>query len=159
MPYSQKYTLVHFKTPLPVGATFTMSEWPPHITLADVFAIDRAVTCIDQHLAALTTKSQPVTIAATRPGVLGETSVVLFKNTFALQQLHDSIIDLLGSRGAVFNHPEFTKTGFLPHSNTNTSTPIHPGDTLHITSLSLIDMYPDSDWQQRKVLATFMLGS
>ena len=40
MNYSQKYTLVTFIKPLEVGASFDMVDWPLHITLADVFAID-----------------------------------------------------------------------------------------------------------------------
>lgn len=40
MIYSQRYALVAFFEPLEVDVEFEMSDWPLHVTLADVFSIN-----------------------------------------------------------------------------------------------------------------------
>jgi hypothetical protein len=155
MSYSQKYTLVHFFTPLQDGSEFHMTDWPLHTTLADVFAIDRHETNIDAKLSALASRADVVNVVATDESALGVTPVVLLEKTSSLQQLHDSIVSLLEQSGAVFNNPEFTRDGFLPHSTIQSSGRLQIGDEIRIDSISLIDMFPNNDWQQRKVLATF----
>ena len=155
MSYSQKYTLVHFFNPLQDGSEFRMTEWPLHTTLADVFAIDRRETSIDTKLSALASEADVVNVVATDESVLGVTPVVILEKTAPLQQLHDSIVSLLVQNGAVFNNPQFTRDGFLPHSTIQSSGRLQVGDEISIDSISLIDMFPNDDWQQRKVLVTF----
>jgi len=114
MQYSQKYSLVAFLNPQEVGVAFDMTDWPLHITLADVFAIDRKGTGIDDKLHTLLATQSPVEITATHEAVLGTTPVVLVEKAEQLINLHNRIIDLLESCDAVFNSPEFTRDGFLP---------------------------------------------
>ena len=134
-----------------------MTDWPLHTTLADVFAINRHETSIDMKLSALASGAQAVKVAAVADSLLGTTSVVLFEKTAPLQQLHDSIVSLLEQNRATFNTPEFTSDGFLPHSTIQGGDRVQIGDEINIDSISLIDMFPNDDWQQRKVLATFNL--
>ena len=155
MGYSQKYTLVHFFTPLQDEVEFHMTDWPPHITLADAFAIDRDETSIDLKLSALASRVQAVKVVAVADSLLGTTPVVLLEKTAQLQRLHDSIVSLLEQNETVFNNPEFTKDGFLPHSTIQNSGHLQIGDAINIDSISLIDMFPNEDWRQRKALATF----
>lgn len=155
MPYSQKYTLVHFTPPVQPGTSFHMSDWPVHVTLADVFAVDRRGVALDQKVADLLVDTQPVETTAHKDDVLGTTPVVLLDKTTSLVMLHMAIVTLLERNGATFNTPEFTKDGFLPHSTIQKSGRLHIGDTVTIDSVSLVDMFPGGDWKQRHVLATF----
>ena len=157
MMYSQKYVLVHFFTPLQDGTEFHMDNWPLHITLADTFAIDRIATDIDKKLSELVSKSQTIIVSAIDDSTLGTTQVVLIEKTRKLQQLHNDIVSLLEANGATFNHPEFTKDGFLPHGTVQKNSRLQMGDEVAVDSISLIDMFPNNDWQHRKVLATFNL--
>lgn len=157
MIYSQKYALAHFFTPLADGAQFHMADWPLHTTLVDVFAIDRAATNIDAKLAAVLSEIESVTVCAKDDTVLGTTPVVLLETTLPLEQLHLTVVALLEENGAMFNNPQFTRDGFLPHSTIQDSGRLSRGDVITINSLSLVDMFPGSDWEQRKVLATFTL--
>ena len=156
MNYSQKYTLVAFLKPLEVGAEFHMSDWPLHITLADVFAIGLSPT-LEQQLAELLEGQPPVELSVGEDATLGTTNVALVNKTNELQNLHEEIVDVLEQNGVIFNTPEFTRSGFLPHSTIQKSGRLHTGDTFHITSVSLVDMFPNGDWQQRKVLHNFAL--
>ncbi|RZM24228.1 MAG: hypothetical protein EOO88_23535 [Pedobacter sp.] len=158
MIYSQKYCLVHFIKPLEIGVQFDMSEWPLHTTLADVFAIDRQGADFERLLASKLMGYLPVRTVAAADSILGTTRVVLLDKTKELLNLHGDVITLLEQNGAVFNTPEFNKEGFIPHSTIQNSERLDIGQKVIIDSHSLIDMFPDGDWQQRKVLFTFNLS-
>lgn len=132
-----------------------MSEWPLHITLADVFAINRQSSHIDELLSSKFSHHPSVKTTAIQDSILGTTHVVLLDKTPELLSLHTEVIVLLEENGAIFNTPEFNKAGFIPHSTIQQSERLNSGDEIEINSLSLIDMYPDNDWQERKILSTF----
>ena len=157
MPYSQKYCLVWFINPVKIGDEFEMTDWPIHVTVADVFAIDRRGNDIDTKLAELLAKQPPVTTHATEEATLGTTPVVLAERNDNLLALHTRIVDLLASNHAEFNTPKFTREGFLPHCTTQKVGRLNSGDELKIDTVTLVDMFPNDDWQQRKVLRTFKL--
>lgn len=157
MQYSQKYTLVSFFQPIEISTEFAMTDWPPHITLADAFATELN-TGIVQKLEATLADQSSITLSAIGDSVLGTTEVVLIKKNDVLQKLHDRIVDLLESHGATFNTPEFTRLGFLPHSTIQKSGRLNEGDKIEIDTISLIDMFPDKNWRQRRVLKKFKLG-
>lgn len=159
MTYSQKYTLVHFIHPVSIGTEFDMYHSPLHTTIADVFAIEREQTSIDKKLAALLASNKPAESYATNESILGTTHVTLLQKTEPLLRLHNDVVDLLENNGAVFNTPEFTRSGFLPHVTIQQNERISPEEKVIIDSVSLIDMFPDGNWQQRKVLATFFLDN
>ncbi len=134
-----------------------MIDWPLHVTLADVFAVDRNATGIDAKLEEMLLSRSSVTVKVLREADLGTTGVVLVEKSNRIIKLHKSIIDLLQANGAMFNSPEFTRGGFLPHSTVQNSGRLYMGDRLNIDSVTLIDMFPNEDWRQRKVLNTFKL--
>lgn len=157
MPYSQKYALVHFIHPAEDGTQFHMSDWILHTTLADVFAINRHESNIDKKLATLLAQIETVETKATDDSILGTTRVILLDKTAPLIKLHTAIVSLLEENNATFNNPEFTRSGFLPHSTVQKSGHLQRGDEVVIDSISLVDMFPDNDWEQRRVLATFKM--
>ena len=158
MQYSQKYTIVAFLEPVESDKTFTMSTWPLHITLADVFAFDLNKTTLNS-LAKLLLHQQSISITAGKETMLGKTNVVLIRKTKALIEIHSHIIKLLESNGASFNNAEFTRSGFKPHVTIQQANQLYTGDKRTITTVSLIDMFPDNDWQKRRVLQNFTLES
>lgn len=157
MAYSQKYALVHFISALENGTQFHMSDWLLHTTLADVFAINRRETDIDKKLAMLLAQTDHAETSAVDEGILGTTRVMLLDKTPPLIRLHTDIVSLLEENGATFNNPEFTRNGFIPHSTIQKSGQLHAGDKITINSLSLVDMFPNGDWEQRRIIATFKL--
>lgn len=158
MKYSQKYCIVSFLGARPIGLEFDMSEWPLHITLADVFAIERSATDIDRKIGKLVSDHHVITTVATERAKLGAADVVLVDKTPALARLHDELVSLLESSGAVFNTPDFIRGGFMPHCTVQKSGELHLGETVDIETLALIDMFHGGDWKRRKVLAIFKLG-
>lgn len=159
MSYTQKYCLVSFIKPIDIGTGFSMEDWPLHVTLADVFAIDRDATKIESKLARLLSGQLFVETRAKAEATLGTAKVVLLNKTDELINLHKSLVDLLEKNGTVFNSPEFTREGFLPHCTVQKTERINTDEKIIINVIALVDMYPEGNWQQRKVVSTFKLQS
>lgn len=158
MQYSQKYALVSFLEFTEVNTEFMISDWPLHVTLAGVFAIDLD-TSIEQKLIDLLADRSPVTLVAGRNSVLGETEVVLMEKNDEFQDLHDKIINLLELNGARFNNPEFIRSGFYPHVSVQGLGKLCEGDEIKINTISFVDMFNQGDWRRRKVLGNFQINS
>lgn len=148
---------MHFITPETTGTQFHMSEWPMHTTIADVFTIDRELSDIESHLEILLSSINSMDTYATKDTVLGITPVILLHKTRQLSQLHDNVVQLLESCGTIFSTPEYNHAGFLPHCTIQPSGRLNTNDKVTIDSISLIDMFPSGDWQQRRILSTFKL--
>lgn len=161
MAYSQKYTIVQFLEPIQEGQVFSMDEWPLHITLADVFAIGLNQTLLEV-LARFLRSKQRFSVEAKVDASFGEDkniiSVTLLKNTVELQLLHAGLVKLLEVHGAVFNSPQFTNEGFIPHSTHQNHARLTTGQQVNIDQLSLVDMFANGNWQERKVLKSLKLG-
>jgi len=143
---------------LPDGYQYPYTDWPLHVTLADVFAIGLAGQDVVGKLAAFASQQKPFTTTAGQDtffGPNGETRVTLIDMSPELLALHNNLIDLLEDNGVVFNVPEYTRAGFLAHATVGSHGRLQQGDTVRFDSLTLIDMFPDQDPYQRKVLGTY----
>lgn len=154
MTYSQKYTLACFLQPIENGESFHMTKWPPHITLADVFAIelsDAFIAELKSYIATL----PPIITSVKGAGVLGVADVWLVNETADLRDMHVSLVDILERHGAIFNVPEFTRGGFIAHITKQPGSNLKPGDEITVSGISLLDLFPGGDWQQRRVIRNF----
>ena len=152
--YSQKYTLVYLFDELPDGYEYSMENWPPHISIAEIFAINGAPSDLMNSLSIRLGEQIPVETNAIGEDWFGEDKsvhVTLYDKTNQLENLHETIIDVLNDYGVVFNNPQYIHEGFRPHSTIQGE---YNKNTAIINSVTLIDMYPDRDYRQRKVLGT-----
>ena len=154
MNYSQKYCLVVFFQRLDIDTEFNMTEWPLHITVADVFDIDITKLLRDE-LTRIVDKALPLIVTAGDRTVLGNTKVVLINKSDAIVQIHYLLIDCLIKYGAVFNTPKFNKDGFIPHSTIQKTTRLNFGDNVTLNIISLVDMFPNANHERRKILYNF----
>lgn len=69
--------------------------------------------------------------------------------------MHDALIDILEAHGAVFNTPEFTRGGFIPHITKQADSGMKIGDKISVDLVSLVDMFPEKNWQNRRVIKRF----
>ena len=152
--YSQKYTIVQFFQSVDEGEDFNMHDWPLHATLADVFAVHRTDALMADLQAFVDTQPLAVTYVESE-STLGEVPVWLLKESKELREMHLAIADILEKHGAVFNSPEFTREGYLPHV-TKKNGEMHIGDEIVVNIFSLVDMFPAGDWQERRIIKTFV---
>jgi len=158
MTYSQKYTIVQFFQSVDEGESFSMHDWPLHTTLADVFAVNRT----DELMADLQAYVDTQPLAATYiegETVFGDTPVWLLKESKELRDIHLALINILEAHGVVFNSPEFTREGYIPHITKQKDGEMHIGDKIVVNAFSLVDMFPGGDWQERRAIKTFVLDT
>ncbi len=161
MTYSQKYCLVQFLEPIEVGVEFVSSDWPPHVTIAGVFALEWSEPLLDSFAALIA--SQPTFTSTTEDiahfGPEGDVTVRLLAKTPELQQLHEQVVDFVEANGGAFNEPHHLRHGFRPHITLTDKNDVAKGQMVHFTNLALIDMFPDRDHTRREVIQLFPLGS
>lgn len=158
--FTQKYTLIQLLEEVEDGYEYSSNNWPLHATIADTFAVEWYKDNLLGKLEELLAKQKIITTQATDFEFFGpekQIKVTLLERNKELLELHISVVDLLKSAGAIFNDPQFTGTGFLPHATVQRHASLKKGDAVTFTGLSLIDMFPNSDPCQRKLLKTMKL--
>ena len=154
MAFTQKYTIISPVQPLQEGLTFNSDNWPLHVTLADTFAINAINDELLLQLRDISKGRAQVVKAEVAAwfGQAGEVEVMLLEASDELLQLHTGVVDLLLGKGAIFNDPQYIKSGFIGHVTQQTSRRVEVGESLAFDSLALIDMFPDGDASRRRVM-------
>lgn len=158
----QKYVIVKFLRKVDEGTKFSASQWPLHITIASNFAVNlRSDTRLLEKLAALLAKQKPIAVIANDDEYFGpekDILVTLLDTPVGLRSLHNNLIGLLKSANATFDNPRYLVEGFRPHATVQRDARLHKDELVRIDELTLVDMFPNSDMNQRKVLQTFKLS-
>ena len=155
--FTQKYTIVHMLKDLPNGFEYSMKNWPLHVTIVDVFAVEGDLNSLLEDLRKNLDSSNVSDSWVTEEGFFGDDKsvhVMLVKKTNELQNLHDTIVEVLESYSVKFNSPQYTGSGFKPHATKQLNDSLKIGDAVKVNSVTLIDMFPDNDPYQRRVLGT-----
>ena len=159
--FTQKYAIIQLFEDVAEGTVFPASNWPLHSTIADTFAIDWDIHAMTEKLAELLKDHLQATSVAEDDRFFGyneEIQVTLIKKTDSLARLHYDVIELLEQGGWKPNDPQFAKEGFLPHSTVQLHGRLKKGDEVTFDALSIIDMFPNEDPHQRKVLRTIKIA-
>lgn len=158
--FSQKYAIVQLLEDIPEGYQFSCDNWPLHSTVVDTFDIDWDVQIIVKELSNTLVNhaaANSVAIDETFLGPRKQTKVVLLKKTKRLLHLHNDVVNLLEQGNISLNDPQFAREGFLPHSTIQKHNRLNIGEKVDFKALSIIDMFPNSDPYQRKVLKTIQI--
>jgi len=159
--FTQKYAVIQLFEDVPEGTQFSASSWPLHATIADTFAIDWDVPIMTEKLTTLLSTYVPAKSIVEDDkffGDQGQIQVALLKKTDTLVKLHYDVVELLEQGGWQPNDPQFAKEGFLPHSTVQKHARLNKGDELTFNALTIIDMFPDEDPYQRKVIKTIKIS-
>lgn len=155
--FTQKYAVVYLASPLSDGYEFPMSEWPLHVTLADVFAIDGDSKKLLPDFVAKFSLHLPIKTKVVGDEWFGDDKSVhvkLLDKTLAFQALHEEVLTVLARHNVKPNNPEYARAGYRPHSTVQKNSRFNMGNSITIDSLSLIDMFPGGDATRRRVLGT-----
>lgn len=136
-----------------------MYDWPLHVTLSPRFAVDIKQPDLVTDLKNLLAKKKPIETIVKNDERFGQDNhilVSLLELTPELFELHNEVLDLLESYGAVFDEPGYSRTGYKPHVTVQKNGRVYKGDSITIDSLTLVDMFPDQDIKLRKVLETYI---
>ncbi len=153
--FTQKYAIICLLEDIDEGYQFPSDSWPLHTTLADTFAIEWDEVTLKLKLEEIAATLEMVATKATRDEYFGPDKnihVVLIEKTDDLAATHYSIVNMLKQGGVKFNGPQYSEEGFLPHSTVQPHARVKLNDTVVYKNLALIDMFPNEDPYQRKVL-------
>ena len=159
--FTQKYSLISMLEPVNEGLEFFWKDYPLHVTLASVFYVDWNNQLLMNQLNEILSKQKPIRLTATREEHWGENKeyhMVLLEKSSAIMDLHRSIVTVLLNAGAVFNEPQYTGDGFVPHATIQKHTRLNVGDSVTISDLTILDMFPGGDGYRRKLLQSFVFG-
>jgi 2'-5' RNA ligase len=159
--FTQKYTIIQLLETIPEGVQFPSADWPLHVTNVDTFAIGWDVPTMIRELEGLLANHPQAASVAESNTFFGsdtQTQVTLLQKTDSLTRLHNDVLALLKNGGLRLNDPQFAGEGFVPHSTVQKQAKLHKGDQVVFNALTIIDMFPDKDPYQRKVLKTIRIG-
>jgi 2'-5' RNA ligase len=148
-------------TPLQTGASFDVAGWPLHLTVLAPFKTDAAPTEIARVIATTLAGQAVITVTAGPDDLFGrrhDIPVTLIDDTVELTRLHDRLVKALLPLAADPTEPAFSGPDFRAHVTVKQHRRVHPGDTLVLTQIALVDMVPRAAASGRTVLATLDLA-
>lgn len=149
-------------TPLEVGASFAVHEWPLHVTALAPFLthaeprlVADAAAAASADLTAISATAGPDALFGRREDVL----VTLLNENQQLTRLHQRLIAAVRPFAAKPDEPAFTPSGFRAHVTVKGAARVHEGDQLNLTQIALVDMAPRAHSAGRTVLAAHTLAT
>ena len=159
--FTQKWTIMILLERMEEGTKFFWKNWPQHITLVDIFAVDWENANLQDKLEDLLANLKAFKIVVADDTSFGlptePATVTLFEKSTDLQSLHNNIIELLKNAGAVFNNPEYIGEGFVAHSTVQKDKHLKKGGAVKVSEVTIVDMFPNGDGLMRRILQTVRL--
>lgn len=147
-----KYVIVSFVEP-EFPQTFSHADWPLHVTVLRPFSTNLSDDELVEKLQDVCARHSPITTEAKSKELFGpenDVSVTELVNTSELQTLHEEISRIFGS-DIEFTAPPYPN--YRPHVTDNNGKSIQVGDTVSLTTISLVALGQDD----RTVLVTTSL--
>jgi 2'-5' RNA ligase len=147
--------------PLQTGESFRVDEWPLHVTVLAPFATDHEPEVIAAALAQLAARVPAITARVGQDELFGRRHTIpvsLVDDNPALQKIHDLLVEGIRPFASAPDEPAFTGNDFRAHVTMKQQRRVHPGDTLELSQLALVEMAARSLPGGRAVLATLPLG-
>ncbi len=156
----QKYTLICLIQKMDEGTEFSARDWPLHVTLVSNFVVDWETTGLFEKLTYLLSRHKPIQVTAADDEFFGsekQIRVTILDMNAGLIVLHKDIVKLLKSVGAVFDEPQYLEKGYRAHVTVTPKARAMKGDVVDIDNVTIVDMFPHQDINQRKLLQTIEL--
>jgi hypothetical protein len=143
--------------PLRVGASFAVAEWPLHVTVLPPFLTDADPGDVGDAIRVAVGGQAPLTVVAGADALFGrrhDIPVTLVLPHEELTRLHHTLVAAIRPFAAEPDEPAFTGDGFRAHVTHKPPARLHPGQSLSLGQIALVDMLPRAHTAGRTVLAT-----
>lgn len=160
--YTQKWVVAALLEDIPEGTEFPASNFPLHITITGVCAVDWDSRTIASNLEVLLKDQLPFSVKAIDEAYFGpnhDIRVTEMEKTPQLLDLHQKVYDMLIAAGAVFNDPDYQGEGFRPHCTYQQQGHLDTGASVTIDNITLIDLFPHEDGTMRKITKIYKFKS
>ena len=158
--FSQKWTIVALLDDTQPGYEFNMKNWPRHVTMMPVFAVDLDSVGLTQVVEKVASEFRSVDgkIAShVQWGKDGQLQVALLEANKSLQSMHDALCNQLAKSNLLFNEPNYAYANFKPHVTKYQDKVLSIGDTVRITNLCVVDMFPNDEPFERRIVSRIEL--
>ncbi|MFC9560251.1 2'-5' RNA ligase family protein [Agromyces sp. NPDC056965] len=153
-----RYVVVLPLSPLTADASFTVADWPLHVTLVEPFLTDRPPQLIAAALSGVALEARAISSTAGEPALFGrrhDVPVNLVRDGGEIAALRTKGLAALAAAGIEIIHP---RADFRPHVTAKRHGRLSLGDRVVLRQLALIDMRPSSGAHHRRVLGAWPLG-
>ncbi|NEM90039.1 2'-5' RNA ligase family protein [Galbitalea soli] len=150
-----RFVVIASLTPLVAGDAFTLREWPLHLTVAPTFVTPHDAETLAAALRVVCAFHPPFDVVAGGRDGFGrarDIPVTLIAPNAALTALHEQLMTELAGVGVDFDDPDFTGPGYRPHVTVRHHTELASGTVISIRHLALVDMAPEGDTRERRVV-------
>lgn len=153
-----RFVVVLPLVPLVVGDTFTVAQWPLHLTLVEPFETDAEVEALNAALSPVAAVAAPV------PAVVGEDAMFGPRRNILVSLVHDdgallalrvAAMAALREHGVDLGH---TRTDYRPHVTAKQHARMHAGDRLMLDSVALVRLRPPETSHHGRIVGSWPLG-
>ncbi|SIN69757.1 2'-5' RNA ligase family protein [Agromyces cerinus] len=156
--------MTHFVVVLPLSPlgpdeSFTVADWPLHVTLVEPFTTERPDELVAAVLGGVAREARPISSAAGEPAMFGrrhDVPVTLIRDGGEISALRSATLAALATAGI---EPGHLRIDFRPHVTVKRHGRLGTGDRVLLRQLALIDMRPSSGAHHRRVLGAWPLGA
>lgn len=159
---NQKYAIVFFLKKNTVQAQFPASQWPLHLTFLGGINLPAAST--DQFLASLEAYTKdlgPFFVLPSTRALYGPNQNIVAMSivqSTMLRAMHEDFLEMVDKYGGTVDEPQYTHNNFIPHVTEQANDKVQEGVPFQITDYTLVDMNPDGDPNQRRVVKSYLLS-
>jgi len=160
--FTQKWCVAAFIEPVVDGYDFFWKDVPLHVTIVGVFGTDKSGNELSKIVKDSLNNISIFEVQAGEDLYWGENKelvVVKINNSEIMQKLADAAHFTLSGINVDYLEPEYEGEEQVFHSAVQKHARLNSGDIVQIKSVSIVDMFPNSDGYRRKIFKTFNLGN
>lgn len=157
-----RYVIVAPLEPLHVADSFSVSQWPLHVTVAPNFQAAVDTDDLIQALHQVCLRLEQVDVLVGNEDLFGPDAnipVNVVEHDDGLSVIHETLINALVSLGAGLDTPEYSRQGYRPHITITPTSRARAGDRIRLRQLALVNMEPSEATELREVLWTSALAA
>lgn len=132
------------------------------MTLLANFTLGKPLEQLDSELSNFAFQQKPFDIRTAGEALFGPSqnvAVSLIQPNKNIQQMHEILSSIASKLGADFDEPAFMGDGYRPHVTIQVDSHLSDKQLVTLNDFTLIDMFPDSDMNRRRIVETYELGS
>ncbi|WP_448003753.1 2'-5' RNA ligase family protein [Agromyces bauzanensis] len=154
-----RFVLVLPLEPLVVNDTFTVAQWPLHLTLVEPFETDVEVDALNAALTSVAAGAKPIPADVVEDAMFGPRKNILVSlvrdDGDALPALRAVAMAALRERAVDLGH---SRTDYRPHITAKQHGRVREGDRLVLDSLALVRLRPPETSHHGRIVGSWPLG-
>lgn len=158
--HRQRYLIAYLLEKLEDGYEFDPNEYPLHVTIVPSFILDSIDAKTIKAIQDICANTKTISLTALDDAYFGpnkDIAVSPFATSEPLLFLHTQLSEALKRHGAEFEEEQYMFDAYRAHASVQKSARLRQGDEVTIDSITIIDKFPGSNPDKRRVLERLTL--